>query len=164
MPVPLPLGVDGFEDFVRPHLPVLTAVAQRLVGRDDAQDVVQDALVRAWRRWSTFDPDKGTTRTWLLAIVMDRARAHRIRRIRIRYRLFAEVPEFPVPNRDHAQRVAIERTVADLPRRQREVVVLYYLADLSVEETAGVLGIRVGTVKAHLGAARTSLRDRMEHP
>jgi RNA polymerase sigma-70 factor (ECF subfamily) len=52
--------------------------------------------------------------------------------------------------------------VARLPRRQRQVITLYYLADLSVAEVASVLGVSQSSVKTHLGAARSALRARLE--
>jgi RNA polymerase sigma factor (sigma-70 family) len=60
-------------------------------------------------------------------------------------------------------RLLIEGVVRSLPRRQREVVALFYLADLSVEQTAQALGLRPGSVKAHLAAARATLRAEMEN-
>ena len=56
----------------------------------------------------------------------------------------------------------IDRAVMGLPRRQREVVSLFYLADLSVAEVAGVLGVSAGTVKSQLHAARARLRAELE--
>jgi RNA polymerase sigma factor (sigma-70 family) len=64
---------------------------------------------------------------------------------------------------DREHRLLVEGVVRSLPRRQREVVVLFYLADLSVEQTARALGLRPGSVKAHLAAARTNLRTEMEN-
>src|SRR5689334_22235968 len=69
-----------FDAFARPHLPVLHRYAARLVGPSDADDVVQEALVRAWRRRSTYDERRGAPLPWLLAIVRDRAGRHRTRR------------------------------------------------------------------------------------
>lgn len=156
------IGARDFEDLVAPHAVTLTAIAVRLVGADDADDVVQDALVRAWRRWSTFDPDKGTVRAWLAAIVVDRARRHHQRRLRERV-LVPDVDERPASQSDREDRLMVEAVVRSLPRRQREVVVLFYLADLSIEQTASALGLRPGSVKAHLAAARTALKVKMEN-
>lgn len=156
------IGAREFEDLVAPHAVVLTAIATRLVGADDASDVVQDALLRAWRRWSTFDPDKGTVRAWLAAIVVDRARRHRHRRMR-RPVFLTDVDEHPVVESDRENRLMVEAVIRSLPRRQREVTVLFYLADLSVEQTALALGVRPGSVKAHLAAARAALKVKMEN-
>lgn len=152
---------DGpaFAAWVRPHLDALSAVAVRQVGRSDAADVVQDALMRAWQRWDTYAVERGTPRAWLVSIVLDQARRFRVRHPRFRD---------PDAGRDISavsdegdavtDRVDVEAALDQLPRRQREVVALFYLADLSVTEVSSVLGISAGTVKSHLTDARTRLR------
>jgi RNA polymerase sigma-70 factor (ECF subfamily) len=142
-----------FADWVRPHLDLMTAVAQREVGDADRDDVVQNALVRAWQRRTTYRPERGTARVWLLAILLDQARRHRGRR-----------RADPLVDEDVAvltpdDRLDVERAIRRLPSRQRQVVVLHYLADLAVAEVAEVLGISVGSVKSHLHDARRALRE-----
>jgi RNA polymerase sigma-70 factor (ECF subfamily) len=158
-----PVTDRDFDAFVAPHAAVLMAIAARLVGVDDAADVVQEALLRSWRRWSTFDPAKGTLRAWLAAITVDRARRHRrgLPRANLRTTL-TDLPDVPARDSDHAQRLVIEAVVRSLPRRQREVIVVFYLADMSVEQTARALGLRPGSVKAHLAAARARLKTALE--
>lgn len=156
------LDEHAFEALVAPHLPVLMAIARRLVGSDEAKDVVQESLLRAWRRWSTYDASKGTERAWLAAIVVNRARRHRHYLHGSQAQGLLENANDVAHESDHAERLAIETAIRSLPRRQREVVVLYYLADLSVEDTARSLGLRQGTVKAHLSGARTKLRTALE--
>lgn len=162
LPIDAALSEREFEDRVATHIVVLTAIASRLVGANDARDVVQEALLRAWRRWSTFDPNKGTLRAWLAAIVVDRARRHRRDLARSDRSGGLDISGRLATEADAAQRLVIEGAVRTLPRRQREVVVLFYLADLSVEQTASALGLRPGTVKAHLAAARARLKSQME--
>lgn len=70
----MPRTDDSFDVWVRPHLPVMQRYAARLAGPSEAEEVVQEALLRAWRRWSTYDHARGTASAWLLAIVRDRAR------------------------------------------------------------------------------------------
>jgi RNA polymerase sigma-70 factor (ECF subfamily) len=152
-----PDTADGFADWVKPHLTVLRALADRQVGPATGADVMQEALLRAWRRRDTFDPDRGTVRAWLVAILLDRARRHRLRRPGSHPAVGAGVIEAP-----NADRVDVERAVARLPRRQRQVITLYYLADLSVAEVATVLGVSESSVKTHLGAARSALRASLE--
>jgi RNA polymerase sigma-70 factor (ECF subfamily) len=155
---PVPDTSDGFAAWVRPHLAVLRALADRQVGPAAGSDVVQEALLRAWRRRSTFRPDLGTPRAWLIGILLDQARRHRLRSLRR--------PEPPPPAdvaaAPIAERIDVERAVAGLPSRQRQVVTLHYLADLSVAEVAAVLGIGESSVKTHLGAARSALRALLE--
>lgn len=149
----VPDGPAEFADWVGPHLDLMTAVAQREVGDADRDDVVQNALVRAWQRRSTYRPDRGTARVWLLAILLDQARRHRGRR---RPDPIVDEPDVLDPPDG---RLDVERVVRRLPARQRQVVVLHYLADLSVADVAQVLGISVGSVKSHLHDARRTLRE-----
>jgi RNA polymerase sigma-70 factor (ECF subfamily) len=153
------LNNSDFAVWVAPHLSALSAIVVRQVGYDNAADVVQDALLRAWRRRDTYSADRGSPRAWLIALLLDQARRHRLRHLRL---------ATPAPIIDAAvaveddDRVDIERALATLSRRQREVAILFYLADLSVADVATVLGIGVGSVKSHLSAARDHLRCALE--
>ena len=75
-----PATVDAFAEWVAPHAAAMRQLAARLCGSTDGEDVVQDSLVRAWRRWETFRPKRGSPRAWLLAIVADQVRQRRRRR------------------------------------------------------------------------------------
>lgn len=141
-----------FTAWVEPHLPVLRRYAARLVSPADADDVVQEALVRAWRRWSTYDDQRGAPLSWLLAIVADRARRHRVRDNRPIARAAAAVPAAP-------HDLDLERALARLPERQRQAVDLYYFADLDVSTVAQVMSCAEGTVRATLHQARARLRE-----
>src|SRR5690242_6915224 len=68
-----------FQAWVAPFLPAMHRYASRLVANGDRDDVVQESLVRAWSRWSTFDPGRGDPTAWLLGIVRDRSRRQRTR-------------------------------------------------------------------------------------
>ena len=68
-----------FARWVEPHLVVLARYAGRHVAPADRDDVVQEALIRAWQRWSTYDERRGTPVAWLLGILSDRCRRHRTR-------------------------------------------------------------------------------------
>jgi RNA polymerase sigma-70 factor (ECF subfamily) len=142
-------GDDGFDEWVAPHLAVLAALAARRVGPADADDVVQETLVRAWRRRATFRPEQGTARAWLVGILLDRARRHRTRTRPAE--LIDRPPDHdPAPDAPQALMIGhldLERAIAALPQRQREVIWLHYLADLPVAEIAMVLGISTGSVK-----------------
>jgi RNA polymerase sigma-70 factor (ECF subfamily) len=160
---------DGFELWVSPYLVKLRAVASRLVASADAADVVQETLLRAWQRWETYSPERGEPLPWLITILVERARRHRTRgRPKVG---LSSVPLFGPPvaasgTADLGQRAVdrldVEIAIATLPRRQRQTVTLFYLADLSVAEVSTVLGIRPGSVKAHLAAARSALRRVLE--
>ena len=144
---------DDFAGWVAPHVEPMHRLAQRLAPAAP-EDVVQDALLRAWRRRSTFDPARGTARTWLLAIVAGEARRTRVRRRRT-----ADRPAAVPVGVDADQDLDIQRAVEVLPNRMRLAVELHYFVGLSVSETAQVMGVSDGTVKSTLHDARERLRS-----
>jgi DNA-directed RNA polymerase specialized sigma24 family protein len=75
-----PDSPDEFAEWVRPQLVLMARLASRLAPADDSDDIVQEALVRAWTKRRQFDPSRGTPGTWLLAITADQARQARRRR------------------------------------------------------------------------------------
>jgi RNA polymerase sigma-70 factor (ECF subfamily) len=147
-----------FATWVAPHTDVLAALAIREVGTASADDVVQETLVRAWRRRSTYRADRGSVRSWLLAVLLDQARRHRTRRPSL------SVIVDPVQQLGPgvAERLTLEAAIAALPRRQRQVITLHYLADLPVAEIAILLDIAAGSVKSALHDARLALRCLLE--
>ncbi len=151
---------SDFADWVGPWLPDLWRFAVSLSSLDDADDIVQEALTRAWTKRDSFDPSRGSPRSWLLAIVADRARRRWARRPR---------PVLPDPSPEPheytepaARRVDLRRAIAALPDRQRTTVFLHYYLDLAVNEVAEVLGCSAGTVKSNLSDARRTLARRLE--
>ncbi len=129
-------------------------------------DLAQEALARAWERWdrvSTMDaPAMWVYRTGLnLARSQARRRASDGRSPRV-----WQLPESAV---DHdaerwADVIAVREAIAMLPDRQRAAVVLRYQADLSIDDTAGVMGCATGTVKALTHQALEQLRRRLDVP
>jgi RNA polymerase sigma-70 factor, ECF subfamily len=122
---------------------------------------VQEALVRAWER-TTKGEAIDSLGAWVATVALNVSRSGVRRKMaerRARQRLGA--PPATTPDRFHGDAVDIERAVATLPRRQREVVVLRYLLDLNTAETATTLRINEGTVKSELSRARAALADRL---
>ena len=152
-----------FASWVEPHLPAMARLAGRLVPEADRDDVVQEALVRAWRRRATYQEQRGTVSTWLLAIVAGCARRSRVRAPRDRPVDAAEAkPPEAGPAGDPDRDIDLERALRGLPRRERLAVALYYFLDLDTAETAAVMGCSAGTVKATLHHARARLRAHLE--
>lgn len=152
--------VDGaeFADLVRPHVLAMTRLALRLGPSAAADDVVQEALVRAWRHRSRYDPTRGAFATWLLTIVANEARrAGNGRSLPLRID-----PAGGGPSLD--DRIDIEKAVATLPARQKLAVDCFYFAGLSVSQTAAVMSASEGTVKSTLADARANLRKLLEKP
>ena len=151
---------QDFAAWVGPSLLAMTRLARRLAPGADVDDVVQDALVRAWQKRHLFDASRGTPTTWLLAITADRARA--ARRSRRRHLQLVEdgaaVPDRSGPDPDGV----LDGAVAALAPRQRLAVELHYFLDLSVADCAAVMNCSEGTVKSTLFDARSRLRTALE--
>jgi len=173
----LAADLDGtFETLVRAHVDRCHAIALRVLGNPhDAEEVTQDALVRAYRALATYDAARICElrlRPWLATIVLNLCR-NRARRAVLRTTSMAPYLEAgwePVAEAsDEPAVVAARRAAADrlaallaaLPDRYRIPVVLRHVDDLSYAELAEVLGRPEGTLKSqvHRGLAllRTSL-------
>jgi RNA polymerase sigma-70 factor (ECF subfamily) len=147
--------VVSFYSAVAPHIDKMRRVAARLAGVDNRDDVVQDALLQAWRARGQFDRNKGTLSAWLLAIT-----AHQATKIRRRVRLLLFPAAQPESGIDDV--IDVRAAVARLTRRERLAVDCFYFADLSIAETAAVMGCSEGTVKSTLSSARERLRGLLE--
>ncbi|GAA3108939.1 hypothetical protein GCM10010530_35360 [Kribbella aluminosa] len=150
----------GFVAWVRPWLGAMARLAGRLAAGVDRDDVVQEALARAWVKRGQYDASRGTPAAWLLAITADQARKA-VRRTRPGLVALRDVEDDGRVQELDA-RMDVEDAVAGLPARQRLAVDCYYFADLSIAETAAVMGCSEGTVKSTLSDARTRLRVRLE--
>jgi RNA polymerase sigma factor (sigma-70 family) len=150
-----------FADWVGPSLLAMTRLARRLAPYADPDDVVQDALVRAWQKWDQFDSALGTPSNWLLAITADRARDARRKRVR-RLHVVDETtvaPDAAAPVSNVAADLDLDEAIGNLAGRQRLAVELHYFVGLNVDETAAVMGCAAGTVKSTLSDARGRLRQ-----
>jgi RNA polymerase sigma-70 factor (sigma-E family) len=128
-------------------------VAYRIVGdRPEAEDIAQEALARASLRWSRLhEHPEG----WISRVASNLA-IDRYRRVRRAPR----VPIGPIGVVDDrvTERTDLVAALRRLPRRQREVVVMRYLADLSEADVAAALGCSVGAVKTHASRGLATLR------
>ena len=145
-------------------MPLLTRVARRFAPAGLADDVAQEACLAAWRYRHRFDPEQGSFQTWILKIVFHEshkvcARGRRngllLGRLSDRSQVYSQVQP---RGSDHQ----LEAIVAGLPRRQREVVGLYYFVDLPVQQVADLLGISAGTVKSTLADARRHIEAHLK--
>lgn len=153
-----------FDEFVARNRDRAVGLAWRLVGGDAAaaEDVAQEALMRAHRGMERFR-EESSLRTWFYRILVNEARRYR-RWQWVRARLAGEAPEEGVadPRGDAASdpllRRRILRAIDALPRGQRESFVLIHLEGFTVEQAAEVTGRAVGTTKSHLHRALARLR------
>ena len=171
---PRPAADEGesnaaFARYVVPEIDVLYRVALMLVDRPaDAEDLVQDALLRAYRGLSNFDGRH--PRAWLLTILRN---AHRNRGRRRRPDLLRDPESYgaggtadssPGPEAlvvDGALDAAVASAVETLPPKMRRLVELVDVDGLSYEEAAAALGVPVGTVMSRLPRARSRIRERL---
>ena len=163
---------EAFEKYVIPELDVLYRVGLSITRSPaDAEDLVQDTLLRAFRSIERFDGRY--PRAWLLTILRN-AQINRVRRKRPELmrdpdEMMARVADTSTtggsadtPLLEKTFGSALARAFADLPERFRTVVEMVDLNGLSYQETADALGIPVGTVMSRLHRSRTRMRKRLE--
>jgi RNA polymerase sigma-70 factor (sigma-E family) len=139
---------EAFDDCYR----VAYRAAFRLLGsRDDASDAAQEAMTRAYVRWSRI---REFSEAWVARVAMNLA----IDTIRKRQRTHASTGDAPSHDDRHEERIDLANALARLPRRQRDVVALRFLADRTEDDVARALGISVGTVKQHAHRGLEALR------
>ena len=151
-----------FATFVAEHRDRALGLAWRLVGGDRAaaEDVTQEAFVRAWQNLDRFR-EEARLSTWFHRILVNEANRH-LRWRWVRQKRAAALPADPPDPAagpgDALARARVARAVAALPRGQREAFVLVHLEGLSLAEAAGITGRAVGTIKSHLHRATRALR------
>jgi RNA polymerase sigma-70 factor (ECF subfamily) len=146
------------------HGDALYAHAVRLSGgdRQQAEDLVQETLLRAWRHPEALDPARGAVRSWLFTTARNLAIvAWRRRSVRVGEVMTDVLPE-PPPSADEADRAVEAWTVAEalarLTAQHREVLVECFYRGRSVAEASARLGVPPGTVKSRTHYALRSLR------
>lgn len=163
-------NVDAFAELLRTHQPAARRLAAAVAGVGDADEVAQDAFVKAWYGLARFR-DGASFRPWLLRIVVNEARnrrrsagrrsGHELRFSQDRSRLqAAPSPESGLLAAETGR--TVRAAVAGLPARQRDVVTCRYVVGLTEAETAQVLGVALGTVKSRAARGLARLREGIE--
>ena len=147
------------------NIPSLRRYAWSLMrNANDADDLVQDCLLRALDRLDTVR-EEGQLRPWLFPI-MHNLYVNRWRRAKIRAEVSAEktAAEMPVPPSQpaSAEMRDVLRGLRELPAEQRQVILLVAVEGFEYAEVAAMLGVPVGTVMSRLSRARDRLRDFVE--
>jgi RNA polymerase sigma-70 factor (sigma-E family) len=154
-----------FDDFVRIRSATLLRTAYALVGdHGHAEDMLQTALLRTARHWARArEAPEAYARKVLVNLCHDR---WRWQRRRPRETVLADDAAAPVPAAIDAagERSSLFQALKLLPMGQRQVIVLRFLEDLSVAQTAELLGISAGTVKSYTARALASLRALLDDP
>ncbi len=149
---------QAFSRLVEGHQAALRAFLRRASGDWGlADDLAQEALLVAWERLDRFDP-KTNFRAWLFGISyrLCLAALRKERRARARDRAWLET-RGSVTSADIADRIALDRAMAELPLEQRAAVALCLAGDFSHSEAAEVLAMPLGTVKSHVTRGRAKL-------
>jgi RNA polymerase sigma-70 factor, ECF subfamily len=159
---------DDFEEFYEASYRRVVALVAAIVGDlHQAEDIAQEAFARALTRWShiaRYDLPEAWVRRVALRLTVDAVR--RMRRARIMTTLLAAGQRGASGRydpHDPLEATALSVALMRLPLPQRQVLVLYYLADLPVDEIARDCGISVGTVRARLASARHQLHRELSN-
>ena len=146
---------DARELYSAAYPRLVQAVTLVCGSRADAEEVVQEAFIRLLVRWSTisgYDDPEGWVRLVAFRLAISRRQRARYR-LRFTRRVDADAQMDP-PTADG---VDVLRALRAIPLKQREVVVLHHLMDMSIEQIAAELGVPTGTVKSRLARARSAL-------
>ncbi|MBV9851313.1 MAG: sigma-70 family RNA polymerase sigma factor [Armatimonadetes bacterium] len=156
-----------FEDTVLPHLGAAYNLARWLMRNDqDAEDMVQDACVRAYQSFGGFRG--GDSRTWLLRIVrntcytqlrQNRAHEPAVSLDEDLHHLPSETPGPEAVLLRHVDAQMLRQAMEELPAEFREVLVLRELEELSYKEIADIAAVPLGTVMSRLARARKRLEQ-----
>jgi RNA polymerase sigma-70 factor (ECF subfamily) len=160
VPVPFERFTGDYTSFFRQELRPLVALAAAIAGADRAEEIAQEAMLRAHREWdriARYDKPGAWARRITINLATSTRRRRRsehlaMQRAGARRQLHAPPPEID----------EFWSLVRRLPRRQAAAVALYYLEDLSIADIADALGCAEGTAKAHLHHARRALAEHLD--
>ena len=161
----------GFEELYRLHAPRLFGLACRMVGRTDAEDLLQEIFLSAHRKVRLYKGESALG-TWLFRLAtnlcLDHLRSRANRSAQVTDSIDTEDARPPEggsgPILGVLDRLDLERALADLPDGCREVFVLYDVEGFEHREVGAMLGISEGTSKSQLHKARMRLRERLARP
>jgi len=152
---------EAFEMIIRTHSRTLFAIAYGILqNREEAEDIVQDSLVKAWKTgWRVRDPEKCPA--WLATIA--RHKAHDIFRKRRTVPLSEQVTEpiEPEPANTSALDRKLHSALAALPELHRAALTLRYFEEMDYRTIENSLGLTNGALRGILGRALTSMRKQL---
>jgi RNA polymerase sigma-70 factor (ECF subfamily) len=149
---------EAFEMIIRTHSRTLFAIAYGILqNREEAEDVVQDSLVKAWKlRWRVHDPEKFPA--WLSMIA--RHRAHDVFRRRRPLPFTHETSEANTPD-TVAMDEQLHSALAALPELHRAAITLRYFEEMDYRTIEHTLGLTNGALRGILGRALASMRKQL---
>ncbi len=150
------------------HARVAYSLAYRMMGeKQAAEDLVQDALLKAWRGAGSYRAERGSVRTWILSIVhnrgIDQLRSLASRR-RTQDKVEASAPtsqstEAFAETWRNTRREQVRKALGTLPPEQLKILELAYFSGYTHAEIAGLLGLPLGTVKGRMRLGLKKLKD-----
>jgi RNA polymerase sigma-70 factor (ECF subfamily) len=155
----------AYEELVRRYRLQLGRYATRMLGNvADAEDALQDTLVRGYRSLGHCDPRR--FRNWIFGILINRCRTYAAQRARRQEALASSAHEIDSATlhttEEHEWRQVIGWALAQLPAEQREAFLLKHVEDLSYDEMQELTGARVPALKMRVLRAREALRRLLE--
>lgn len=156
---PVVRAVPRFEAFYAAEFEAVLGLAYALSGsRHGAEDLVQEAFLAAYRRWEEIG-GYDNPGAWVRRVVANRS-VSAFRRRAAEARALPRLARSPLPELS-PETADVWRAVRNLPKRQAQVVALFYLEDLPLEDIAAILDRSVDTVRTHLRRARQTLARRL---
>jgi RNA polymerase sigma-70 factor, ECF subfamily len=140
------------------HFSELAAqVCAYLGDASEAQDLVQEAFLRAWQRWDTVGGYEEPV-AWIRRVAWNLATSRHRRNQVVRKFLQRSAPPEPAPGAG-PDRVALVAALQQIPAKRRRALVLHYMADMAIADIAEITGAREGTVKSWLHRGRRELAE-----
>ena len=157
-----PLRENDPRDEIISHLPQLRAFAISLTRNSStADDLVQDTIVKAWRKFDHYEPDTNL-QAWLFTILRNTFYSD-LRKAKREHMSAEDVDTDLVATGDHGdERIALidfERAWRMLPAEQREALVLVAASGLSYQDAASTCGVAIGTIKSRINRGRARLAE-----
>lgn len=165
------MDAEAFEVFYDRHVSSAYALAYRIVGsKQPADDVCQEAFLSVWRSAARYDADLGNARSWILAVVRNRAIDHLRRVTRTKEREVADealAERHPAPQDQNTESTALRNAQAgetrelmnELSDDQRRVIELSFYSGYSHSEISEMLELPLGTVKARMNRGLARMRN-----
>jgi RNA polymerase sigma-70 factor (ECF subfamily) len=155
----------AFNCLLRRHLPRACAIASRVAGISEAEDIAQESFIKLWTHAPSWQPGKSKFTTWFYRIVMNTA----IDRFRARKSAGTLDWDFADPEADTSQHLvhaeetrAIARAIAKLPEKQRVAILLCYRQERTNPEAAAIMGIHIKSLEGLLARARKALKEELK--
>jgi RNA polymerase sigma-70 factor, ECF subfamily len=153
---------EAFEMIIRTHSRPLFAIAYGILqNREEAEDAVQDALVKAWKsRWRVRDPEKFPA--WLCMIARHRARDVFRKRRPVPQALEGHAPSCPTSPADDVLDQQLHSALASLPELHRAAISLRYFEEMDYATIESRLGLTNGSLRGILGRALATVRKQLK--